>query len=105
MYIIRQSDKDTAARRIGDRNEPKEYGWHVGDPRPTEKNVPFEDVCEVYADGHELESVRSNYKNLPDVNNECGGVVWRGDLAQFIYDHLPKYGAKVDETSHFRSEN
>jgi hypothetical protein len=110
MYIIRQSDKDIAAnaqRHTGRDYECRDYTWHVGDGRPVIKGVPFEDVCEVYADGHELADVRKNYKNLPDVSNECGGVVWRGDLAQFIYDHLPNFGsrAKVGETIHFQSES
>jgi hypothetical protein len=109
MYIIRQSDKDAAAlmsrhSRHGDTVETKNYTWHVGEGRPRNSDQGFEDICEVYADGHELENVRKNYKNLPDVTNECGGVVWKGDLAQFIYDHLPNFGskAKLDETAHYR---
>lgn len=107
MYIVRQSDKDIVKLRQrnagGDRNEEAySYNWHVGEGRPSQKGVYFDDVVEVYADGHELESVRRNYKNLPDVSKEIGGVVWRGDLAQFIYDHLPIMRGKVDETAHYR---
>jgi hypothetical protein len=108
MYIVRQYDKDIAKQRqqhAAPRDEEvHSYNWHVGDAKPTKKGNPFDDVVEVYADGHELENVRRNYKNLPDVCGEIGGVVWRGDLAQFIYDHLPMMPGNrgLNETAHYR---
>lgn len=104
MYLIRQCDKDKAAKLFN--TEPEEYFWHVGERRPDIDNHYFEDVVEVYADGHELEYVRENFKNLPDAPNKRG-VVWRGDLAQFIYEHLPYQGVaplQAGEICHFKSE-
>lgn len=105
MYIIRQSDKEVAARairRTPDPVEPKSYNWHTGERRPLAKEQPFEDVCEVYADGHELEHIRKLHTNLPDVPT-ARSIVWRGDFAQFIYDHLPANGSvSVNETAHYR---
>ncbi len=101
MYIVRKEDLLHA--EPGER-EPHHYSWHVGDRRPTKNHYPFEDVTEVYADGDELDWVRQNYSNLP-LANHCKGMVWRGDLAQFIYDHMPTYAGRAsDETSHYRSE-
>lgn len=85
-------------------NPEREYTWHVGEPKPTARDVsnntskttgnPFEDVCQVYADGHELEHIRATFRNLPDVP-EAHSVLWRNDNAQFIYDHLPSFSDRV----------
>lgn len=82
MYIIRKSCQSF----------PRP--WRVEEARPeltpqaTRTDGAFEDVCEVQADGLELEYIRANFKNLPDMP-ENRMIRWRGDLAQFIYDHLP----------------
>ena len=102
MYIIRQSDKVKVAEHFNE--EPKEYVWHVGEKRPRTPGtlLGFEDVCEVYADGHELEHIRKIHTNLPDVPT-AHSIIWRGDFAQFIYDHLPASGSvSVNETAHYR---
>jgi hypothetical protein len=108
MYIIRQSDKDAAIRfqqGSGRQCEPKEYNWHVGEKRPRHQGdlLGFDDVCEVYADSHELEHIRRLHTNLPDVPT-ANSIVWRGDFAQFIYDHLPAFAkpAVLDESAHYR---
>lgn len=84
----------------------EELEWHVGESKPMnvlfpvhsvfpgqfrdqERTEPFTDVATVHADGHELDYIRQHYTNLPDVPNKRI-VTWRGELAQFIYDHLPK---------------
>lgn len=102
MYLIRQSDKDRAAKLGG---ETKEYPYHTGEGKPRHKNGEgFEDVCEVYADGHELEMIRRRYTNLPDVPSSAS-MTWKGDFAQFIYDHLivRESSRATDETSHYRA--
>lgn len=84
MYILRQSD--VVKTKLND--ELPQYVWHVGGkkPRQTDGNS-FDDVCEVYADGHELESVRKRCVNIPDIPS-AGCMVWKGPFAQFIYDSL-----------------
>jgi hypothetical protein len=102
MYIIRQCDKAKVAGKLND--EPEQYNWHVGEARPRERGGSgFEDVCEIYADGHELANIRKNYANLPDVPS-AHSMTWKGQFAQFIYDHIPSFGnkARVNETAHYR---
>lgn len=100
MYIIRQSDKDKVLGKFND--EPRQYNWHISEQRPRTSNQAFEDVCEIYADGHELEYIRKKHTNLPDAPT-AHSVVWRGDFAQFIYDHLPtRTFVPLDETIHYR---
>ena len=77
LYIIRKGNR--------------EYQWHVGDKKPeamtgSMTSAPFDDVIEIQADGHELNLIRQNFKNLPDCDKAV--VSWKGDWAQFIYDHL-----------------
>ena len=80
MYILRQSD--------GISEDPNQHTWHVGGkkPRQVDGNC-FNDVCEVYADGQELASVRRRCTNIPDIPSS-GSMVWKGPFAQFIYDSL-----------------
>jgi len=86
MYVV---IKDSNGGKI------REAGWHVNMGKPEVR--PFNtlerhtfQVVEVQADGHELLYIRKNFRQLPDCP-EKGVVVWRGDFAQFIYDHLPSY--------------
>lgn len=84
MYIVRQSD---IANSSFDK-DPCQHAWHVGDKKPRQDDGNcFDDVCEVYADGHELESVRRRCSNIPDVPSS-GCMVWKPPFAQFIYDSL-----------------
>lgn len=66
----------------------EEYTWNIGGtkPRLTDGN-PFDDVCEVYADGRELETIRRRCTGIPDVPSS-GAMVWKAPFAQFIYDSL-----------------
>jgi len=76
MYVLRQADKLT------------QHDWYVGGKKPRHKDGrPFEDVCEVYADGPELEKVRQRCINIPDIPGSAS-VVWKRPFAQFIYDSL-----------------
>lgn len=73
LYIIRKSHH-------------LELNWHIGEKKPMTFGEPYMDIAEVQADGHELNYIRKRFINLPDIK---GGVVsWKGDWAQFIYDHL-----------------
>lgn len=90
LYIVRQCDVQVAnvRKREGRQCEPRDYVWHVGQQRPClVGDTPFEDVCEIQADGHELDHIRSRFKNLPD-SPDSAVVRWKGEMAQFIYDHL-----------------
>lgn len=72
------------------RKVDKDYPWHVGQSKPD-----FEGACvEVQADGHELSHIEASFKNLP-IPNETRVVKWKGDLAQFIYDNLPRGEMKL----------
>lgn len=76
MYILRQLV------------EEHQYTWHVGSKKPRQEDGNcFDDVCEVYADGPELECVRRRCTNIPDVPSS-GCMVWKVPFAQFIYDSL-----------------
>lgn len=86
LYIVRKT-------------RDEELTWHVGEKKPEwpvylsypsargNETEPFKDVVEIQADGHELEYIRQNFKNLPDATHKRV-VSWKGDMAQFIYDHL-----------------
>lgn len=90
LYIVRKCDVEVAKmhRKEGRDCETDDYPWHIGEVRPClANNTSFEDVCEIQADGHELLYIRSRFKNLPDVPDNYG-VRWKGEIAQFIYDHL-----------------
>jgi len=66
------------------------FDWHVGEKKPSRNPSnefePFTDVCEIQADGHELDYIRKNFSNLPMCHKAV--VTWKGEWAQFIYDHL-----------------
>lgn len=68
-----------------DRNE---LVWHTG----TKVKLQYEAVdslVEVQADGHELEFLKENFKNLPYMEGTpC--MRWFGDIAKTIADCLPK---------------
>ncbi len=67
-----------------------DYPWHIGQSKPT-----LEGKCvEVQADGHELDHIKASFTNLP-ISNETRVVKWSGDLAQFIYDNLPRGEMKL----------
>jgi hypothetical protein len=72
LYIVRKGDKGTAS-------------WHVNEPAP-DNGSTWEDVCEIQADGHELDYIRRHLIGLPDKPNGAF-LTWKGMLAQFIYDN------------------
>jgi len=89
LYIVRQYDVDIAKRE--EETHARDYKWHVGCDVPClVGGRKFRDVCEIRADGLELEYIRLRFKNLPDVEG-AKMVQWRGDIAQFIYDHLSRH--------------
>lgn len=62
----------------------KERVWHIGEARPGLLN----DICEeVQADGDELEYIENNFSNIP-YRKGVSVLNWKGDIAQFIYDHI-----------------
>jgi hypothetical protein len=64
----------------------REYTWHVGNLIP-DLNCQ---CVEVQADGHELEFLLKNFRNLPHVEVSVRRIQqWKGSLSQFIYDNLP----------------
>jgi hypothetical protein len=61
-----------------------DHAWKVNQPKPL-----FGGGCvEVKASGAELTHIRNQFDNLPFPAGATR-VVWKGDLAQFIYDNLP----------------
>ena len=93
LYFVRQCDRDMykrdAFKRSNDRPVyEKDYSWHVGDGIPS----GFDDVCEVQADGHELDLILKRFPNLPIAKYENGDLkrvmLWSGDFAKFIYHNL-----------------
>lgn len=69
LYIVRKCDVEFAKmrRKEGRYCETNDYPWHIGEVRPClADKTPFEDVCEIQADGHELLYIRSRFKNLPE---------------------------------------
>ena len=78
LYIVRKAGNGKGASA---------HEWHVNESPPDrEASDPWENVCEIQADGHELDYIRRNLSGLPDKPN--GGIVaWKGAWAQFIYDN------------------
>ena len=84
MYILRQSE--IVQTKVTD--DLPQHTWNVGGKKPRQLDGNcFDDVCEVYADGPELESVRRRCTNIPDIPSS-GCMVWKGPFAQFVYDSL-----------------
>lgn len=73
--------------------ESKDIDWHVGEHLNAPLMEKLEDegyhVSLVQADGDELEWLKSHFSNLPHVNHMLVQK-WRGDHANFIFDHLPR---------------
>jgi hypothetical protein len=61
--------------------------WHINSKKPPyqAKTARGRTVSLLQADGDELEFIISHFKNIPYQHHIC---VWRGDMAQFIYDNL-----------------
>lgn len=85
--------------------EPREestFQWHVGEKVNGNLIAKIETgtfrVVEIQADGHELQYIRDNFRNLPDCPY-LKLVTWKGNWAQFIFDHLPR-----ETKTHHRSE-
>lgn len=75
------------------RNEEQEHHWHVGEKLHSGLVESIEHgkcrLIQIQADSDELEYIRQNFKGLPDCTT-ARIVSWNGDLAQFIFDHLPQ---------------
>lgn len=61
-----------------------DHAWKLNQPKPLFGGS----VVEVHATGEELIHIRNQFDNLP-FPASATKVVWKGDLAQFIYDNLP----------------
>ena len=64
--------------------------WHVGSSKPKLEHPgsPYVGKCvEVQADGDELEYILALFRNRP-VKSAARILVWKGELAQFIYDNI-----------------
>lgn len=87
-----------------DKNGKKdECTWRVGETKPVDviesgldclggfydQLAEFTDVIGIQADGLELEYIQRNFSGIPMSTKPV--VYWKGEIAQFIYDHL-KYG-------------
>lgn len=77
------------------------YEWSLGKkfPEISEERK----VCSAIASGTELEIIRFCFQNLPNISlpypheEKFTEMVWRGDFAQFIYDHIARIPAEVME--------
>lgn len=60
-----------------------EKTWQLGETKP----LILSPVTEIQVTGDELEHIITNFANLVyPVDSET--VVWKGEMAQFIWDHL-----------------
>ncbi len=59
--------------------------WHIGEKFPKRHDTP---CTMVQADGDELFYILTNIDGIPNVKTQRV-IIWRGDLAAFIYDNLP----------------
>ncbi len=92
LSITRKCDVDKTEKvrqhETGDA-EPYSYMWYVQfEAIPClPGGVLFTDVCEVYADGDELGYIIAHFKHVPYKAGKRS-MVWRGEMAQFIYENL-----------------
>lgn len=84
-----------------DKNGKKdERTWHLGGKKPADviplkdylgnpyqEIADFDDVILVQADGHELDFIKNHFIGVP-MRLSFGVMVWKGEMAQFIYDHF-----------------
>lgn len=78
-------------------NEHFNVAWYVGEKSPV-KDIPYDDILEVFADGDELLYIIKNASNIPYLvkEREVPGVYstvpiatyWRGENAIFIVRNL-----------------
>ena len=67
-------------------NNGLEFTWNIPETRPCPSGLGKKyRILELYADGHELESIISKFKNIP---YRSGFTLWTGEMSQFIYDNL-----------------
>jgi hypothetical protein len=81
LYIVRKTPSGKEGR-----------SWHVNESSPF-CEIECE-VCEVQADGHELDYIQKLTDNLPMSHTYT--VIWKGVLAQFIYDNLLQLPRKYE---------
>jgi len=62
---------------------PDTHVYRMGDDVP----ILQRDCIEVQADGDELAYLKNEFVNLP-YNRRASVQVWKGELAQFIYDNM-----------------
>jgi len=56
--------------------------WHCNSDKP---QTEFSKIISIQADGDELELIRKRFQNTPI----CFGIcIWKGEMANFIYDNL-----------------
>lgn len=65
----------------------QEFTWGNNDKKPEfqfhDPKKPF--IAIFKAEGHELKRISNLFPNIPISHGKC---VWRGEMAQFIYDNL-----------------
>ncbi len=82
-------------------SRPHETTWKLKEPKPTYNRgsisgYEFPDVRSLAADGDELSYIRFRFSSIPISNPtiyegswfDSKLVIWRGEMAQFIYDNL-----------------
>ena len=67
-----------------------EHVWHINEKRP----YLLGPCIEVQADMDELDAIKTQFSNLP-IPHGKSVVIWKGELAQFIYDNLSEKHTKV----------
>lgn len=65
----------------------KKYSWTSLEKKPLfEYNDPKKQfICVLTAEGRALKQIANRFTNVPYSIGKC---VWRGEMAQFIYDNL-----------------
>lgn len=75
-FLVRYQDSQLTAKHVN-------VTWHVNAGKKPEIPSP---IIYLFADGHELEFIQARLKNIPVTLG--GRCIWRGEMAQFIYDNL-----------------
>lgn len=86
MYIGIMGQAVTAYNQYVD--EVQDHKWEVGMKAPRDILGLDTKVEHIEVDGPEWEFLMHSFDNLPHLKNGAS-VIYKGDMAQFIYDNMP----------------
>ena len=90
-HDIAEARRETLDRQYHGDHRPVESITHTFTIRQTIPSLPdgkpYTDVCELCANGEDLNFIVQNFGNIP-VRLGASMAMWRGSIAQFIYENL-----------------